>query len=195
MMRRFALSRSLRMLVAVVALGTMLPASSLAIAAEAAIPAEKNPPGDIPDSQVFIDFKSPAGFSMKVPEGWSRTGTATVATFADKHDSIEVGIGASAAAPTIASVEANEAKALQASDRAVKITSIKAAKLDGGDAVIIAYSANSAPNAVTNKQIRLERARYLIFKAGKLVTLDMAAPLGADNVDQWALMSKSVRIN
>ena len=194
-MRRFAFSRSLRMLVAVLALGVMLPASGMAIAAEAAIPAEKNPPGDIPDSQVFIDFKSPAGFSMKVPESWSRTGTATGATFADKYDSIEVGIGTSAAAPTVASVEANEAKALQASDRAVKIASIKAAKLDGGDAVIIAYSANSAPNAVTNKQIRLERARYLIFKAGKLVTLDMAAPLGADNVDQWALMSKSVRIN
>jgi hypothetical protein len=194
-MRPFPLSRSLRILVALVAVGTMVPAAGVATAAQAPIPAEKNPPGDIPDSQVFIDFKSPSGFSMRVPEGWSRTGTASGASFADKYDSIEVGIGASAAAPTIASVEANEAKALQTSDRAVKIASIKAAKLDGGDAVIIAYSANSDPSAVTNKQIRLERARYLIFKSGKLVTLDMAAPLGADNVDQWALMSKSVRIN
>jgi hypothetical protein len=194
-MRPFPLSRSLRILVALVAVGTMGPAAGVATAAQAPIPAEKNPPGDIPDSQVFIDFKSPSGFSMRVPEGWSRTGTASGASFADKYDSIEVGIGASAAAPTVASVEANEAKALQTSDRAVKIASIKAAKLDGGDAVIIAYSANSDPSAVTNKQIRLERARYLIFKSGKLVTLDMAAPLGADNVDQWALMSKSVRIN
>jgi len=47
---------------------------------------------------------------------------------------------------------------------------------------------------VTGKQIRLEDVRFLYFKAGKLVTLDMAAPFGADNVDQWNLMANSVRL-
>ena len=187
-------SRSLRVAIAAVCIGFLAGTPGPAIAAEAPIAAEKNPPGDIPDSQVFIDYKSPAGFSIKVPEGWSRTDKPDGAVFADKYDSIEVTIASAASAPTLASVEANDAKALQSSGRAVKIASIKPLKLEGRDAVVIAYSANSEPNAVTNKQVRLERARYLIFKSGKLVTLDMAAPLGADNVDQWALMSKSVRI-
>ena len=30
---------------------------------------EKNPPGDIPDNQVFITYQSPHGFSVKVPVG------------------------------------------------------------------------------------------------------------------------------
>ena len=31
----------------------------------------------------------------------------------------------------------------------------------------------------------------LFFKDGKLATLDMAAPQGADNVDDWSLMANS----
>ena len=170
----------------------LVPASG--IAAEAPVAAEKNPPGDIPDSQVFIDYKSPAGFSMKVPEGWSRTDQPNGARFVDKYDLIDVSMASAALAPTVAGVEADQAKALQGNGRAVKITSVKSTSPDGGPGVVIQYTANSEPNAVTNKQIRLERARYFIFKNGELVTLDMAAPLGADNVDQWALMSKSVRI-
>src|SRR5712692_5674130 len=43
-----------------------------ALAAETAIAPEKNPPGDIPDDQVFVQYTSPLSFSIKVPEGWSR---------------------------------------------------------------------------------------------------------------------------
>ncbi len=46
---------------------------------------------------------------------------------------------------------------------------------------------------MTNKQVRLEHDRYLFYKNGKLVTLDMAAPQGADNVDAWLLMADSFR--
>ena len=36
---------------------------------------EKNPPGDIPDNQAFVDYTSPLGFSIKCPKaGCSRTG-------------------------------------------------------------------------------------------------------------------------
>ncbi len=176
------------------AFGLLPLAPGRAVAAEVPVVAEKNPPGDIPDSQVFIDYKSPLGFSMQVPEGWSRTDRAGGALFLDKYDLIDVGLATAAAAPTVASVAADQAKTLLGTGRAVKIASIKSVTLAGGAAVVIQYSANSDPNAVTRKQIRLERARYFIFGNGKLVTLDMAAPLGADNVDQWALMSKSVRI-
>ncbi|MGN6487306.1 MAG: hypothetical protein ACTHLT_05740 [Devosia sp.] len=161
--------------------------------AESAVTAEKNPPGDIPDSQVFVDYKGP-GFTIKVPEGWSRTDEAAGARFADKYNTIEVTVATAAAAPTLGEVSTGEAKSLVDAGRAVKVASVKDVKLDGGRAIRIDYAANSQPNAVTNKQIRLEDVRFLLFKAGKLVTLDMSAPLGADNVDQWNLMANSIRI-
>src|SRR3954470_10175370 len=46
--------------------------ASHALARETAIAPEKNPPGDIPDNQVFVPYRSPLGSSIKVPEGWSR---------------------------------------------------------------------------------------------------------------------------
>ncbi|RZI37844.1 hypothetical protein EGT07_37230, partial [Herbaspirillum sp. HC18] len=53
---------------------------------------EKNPLGDIQDSQVFITYKSPLGFSLKVPEGWSRTERTAGVRFADKYGTIDVAI-------------------------------------------------------------------------------------------------------
>lgn len=165
-----------------------------ATAVEVPVAAEKNPPGDIPDTQVFVVYQSPAGFSMKVPEGWARSDRPNGAVFADKFDTVDVSAAPAGQAPTVGSARAVEAKTLAAADRAVTIGAVKEVKLAGGSAVEIDYTANSDPNPVTGKQIRLERARYLVFGNGKLVTLDMAAPKGADNVDQWKLMSNSVRI-
>lgn len=178
---------------AFLAFGLAIGSCPLALAAEAAVQAEKNPPGDIPDSQVFIAYKAPSGMSMQVPEGWSRADLPTGARFFDKYNTIVLTGSDAASAPTVANVRTIEAPDLVASGRAVKITSIKPVKLPGGSAVRIDYSANSEPNPVTNKQIRLEGVRYFIFSSGKLATLDMQAPLGADNVDQWKLMANSVR--
>jgi hypothetical protein len=162
-----------------------------ALAAESPVAAEKNPPGDIPDSQVFVTYASPLGFTIKVPEGWGRKDQADGATFADKYGTIEVTLGSAAAPPTIASVKSGEATALEQSGHAVKIISVTAAKLPAGPAVLIKYESNSAVNPVTGKKIRLEHDRYLIGASGKLATIDFSAPAGADNVDQWTLMSQS----
>lgn len=185
------------------ALATLLCASTLTgtaliafpVQAEQAVPAEKNPPGDIPDTQVFVQYDGVGGASMKVPEGWARTDEASGAVFADKYNRIELTTTTATAVPTAASVGAHEAKDLVAAKGAVKVTSIKEVKLDGGKAVRVDYSANSAPNSVTNKQIRLEEVRfYLGGSGGKVAILDMSAPYGADNVDQWNLMANSLRI-
>ena len=162
--------------------------------AEQAAPAEKNPPGDIPDTQVFVEYKGDA-VTMKVPEGWARTDEPGGAVFADKYNRIELLTEASPNPVTAASITGHEAKDLAAGKGAIKITSVKDVKLDGGKAVRIDYSANSAPNAVTNKQIRLEAVRfYLPGSNNKVAVLDMSAPLGADNVDQWNLMANSLRV-
>ena len=162
-----------------------------AFAAEAPVAAEKNPPGDIPDSQVFITYTSPLGFTLKVPEGWARKERADGVSFADKYGVVDVILLPTAAVPTVASVTASEAVILEKSGHAVKIDTIKAVKLPAGPSVLVKYHSNSEPNAVTSKRIRLEHDRYLLSHAGTLATLDFSAPAGADNVDQWKLMSDS----
>jgi len=66
-------------------------------------------------------------------------------------------------------------------------------KLPGGNAVVVKYTSNSEPNAVTNKKVRLENETYLFFQNGKEAKVTLWAPQGADNVDQWQRMAKSFR--
>ena len=180
----------------VAALGCISPIMTApAIASERAVAGEKNPPGDIPDSQVFITFKSPAGFSLSVPEGWARTAHTSGARFADKFNTVDIDIAAAAASPSAMSVKSGQAVDLVKIGRAVKIATIKNVQLPAGPAVLIVYESNSEPNRVTNKRLRLESNRYLLYRNGQLATLDMAAPLGADNVDQWKLIARSFRWN
>ncbi len=182
-------------LVSVASLGPIFTFAGGSAAAEKAVPAEKNPPGDIPDTQVFIDYASPDGFRIKVPEGWARSDHPDGASFVDKLDGVTVSISKAASAPTIESVKSNEVPALKAAERSVTVTTVEAVKLPAGSAIRIVYTSNSAPNAVTNKQVRLENERYLYFRQGKLATLELYAPKGADNVDQWQLMSRSFHWN
>jgi hypothetical protein len=164
-----------------------------ALARETAVAPEKNPPGDIPDDQVFITYKSPTGFSLKVPEGWARKDNPEGVSFADKYGAIDVTVTSSSLPPTAASTRTSASSDLEKNGRAVKISSIKDVKLPAGPAVQIVYTSNSDRNPVTNKQIRLENERYLIAHAGKIATLTLSAPAGADNADQWKLMSDSFR--
>lgn len=188
-------SKLLWLLAAAMTSVTLVPMSSPATAQEQPVATEKNPPGDIPDSQVFILYRSSLGFSLKIPEGWARTDRTDGAAFVDKYDTVDVSVASAAVAPTAESAANNEAVALTKSARAVKVSAVEDVRLPAGPAVLIVYTSNSAPNAVTNKQIRLENNRYLYYHAGKLATLDLSAPAGADNVDQWKLMSDSFRWN
>ncbi len=166
-----------------------------AMAMKQATKLEKNPHGDIPDSQVFVTFKSPVGFSVQVPEGWSRTERKNGARFADKFNAVDIDISAAPVSPSMTSVRSSQAAELVKTGRAVKIKSIKNVSLPAGQAVLIDFESNSEPNQVTNKQLRLESNRYLIFRNGRLATLDLTAPLGADNVDQWKLIAQSFHWN
>src|SRR5689334_2803126 len=176
-------------LLIVAAVGTSPPAA----AQENLVAPEKNPPGDIPDNQVFVTYTSPDGFSLKVPEGWSRTPIDHGVRFFDKYDEIDAVLGASSTSPTVASIRANEIPELEKGGHAVKVTAVKEVKLGAGPAVRVSYVSNSSPNPVTNKQLRLEHERFILFKGGETITLDLAAPAGADNVDQWQLISNSLR--
>ena len=179
-----------------VALGSMAPGLTPPVAAqELPVAPETNPPGDIPDSQAFVTYTSPAGFSLKVPEGWALTELPDGASFADKYGRIDIALAGAASAPTPKGVGQDEAAKLVKSGRAVRISAIRQVTLPAGPAVLIVYTSNSDPNAVTDKQIRLENNRYLFYRAGHEAALTLSAPAGADNVDQWQLMANSFRWN
>ena len=101
---------------------SVLPIAITPAFAENAVAVEKNPPGDIPDTQVFVAYNG-AGFSMKVPEGWSRTDQPSGARFTDKYNIIVATVDDALSLPTISGATATEGASLKAGGRAVKIAS------------------------------------------------------------------------
>jgi hypothetical protein len=154
-------------------------------------PVEKNPPGDIPDNQVFVLYRSPLGFSIKVPEGWARRETAGSVTFADKYNVVGIIVSPRAQPPTLEDLRTGEVRKLQETGEAVSVSAFRSVGLPSGRAFVVSYKSNSERNPVTNKEIRLDNERYFFWKDGKLATLTLSAPSGADNADQWQLMAKS----
>jgi hypothetical protein len=150
--------------------------------------------GDIPDTQAFVLYSSAAGgYALEVPEGWARTATAMDVNFIDKFDGVQITITAATSAPSVDNVRAQQAVTLQNNGRAVQDVQIKSIQLKNGNAILLTFTSNSDPNAVTGKQVRQLNNQYLFFKNGKLATLTLWAPLGADNVDQWVRISNSFR--
>ncbi|QYR19350.1 hypothetical protein KZ483_15575 [Paenibacillus sp. sptzw28] len=169
-------------------------AKPAAAAGEKPLAPEKNPLGDIPDTQAFVAFTSAeGGYSLDVPEGWARTDNGADVQFVSKLDGLSVQINSPAEAPTADSIKKSLAAALVKNGRAVKINSVKEVSLPKGKAVVIAYSSNSDPDSVTGKQVRQENENYYYYNNKKLAVLTLWAPLGADNVDQWKRMSESFR--
>lgn len=164
----------------------------VAVSSENPLAPEKNPPGDIPDTQVFIKYGNAAGgYEVQVPEGWSRTESGANVSFIDKFDGVQIAISQSSEPFTLEGIKATQVSNLQKTGRAIQIKSITEKKTKGGSAILVAYESNSEPDAVTGKQVRLENECYYFFKDGKLASLTLWAPLGADNVDQWKYMSDS----
>jgi hypothetical protein len=153
---------------------------------------EKNPTGDISDSQVFIKYSSvKGGYSLSVPEGWARKEQEASVDFIDKLDGVRVVISNLSQAPTAESIKTDQADALSKSGKAVKINKIQSISLSNGKAVKVTFTSNSEADAVTGKQVRLDNESYYFYNNGKLATLTVWAPLGADNIDQWKKMSDS----
>ncbi len=162
----------------------------LALFATSSWAAEKNPPGDIPDDQVFIPYTSSAsGYSLKVPEGWARSEKGSDVEFIDKFDGVAVIVDAAATPPTMKDVVTRLGKA----EKGFKVVSTKEIRLPAGSALLVKYESESEANPVTNKRIRLEDEAYAFYKNGKIAILILWAPVGADNADQWKLISESFR--
>ena len=163
------------------------------VSSEPAVPAESNPPGDIPDNTVFVPYHSTkGGWTVTVPEGWARTTSGTSVTFTDKLNTVQVDAQPGSAV-TVASAKKTDVPALANSTRAFKLSSVTQVTLPAGPAVLISYQANSDPNPVTGKQYRLDVLRYELFHAGTRTTLTLLSPVGADNVDPWRIVTQSLK--
>ncbi|MEA3076908.1 MAG: hypothetical protein QOF60_1816 [Actinomycetota bacterium] len=150
-------------------------ASSTTVAGSQAGP-ETNAPGDIPDNQAFVAYSPPSGlYTVKVPEGWARSETATAVTFTDKFNSIAID---TAAAP-----------ASSAPCFALKETTTATRK--AGTAVLVRYQADSPPDQVTGKVVRDDVERYEFSRNGTQVVLTLAGAAGSDNVDPWKTVTDS----
>ena len=181
-------------------------ATPSSVSSQAPVPVESNPPGDIPDSTRYLPYHSgKGGFTVKVPEGWSRITKGSSVTFTDKLNSITVEWAKASSAPTISSAKSQEVPQLRRTVPAFALKHIAACSPSCTipyttgpivdrlplHAVAISYFANSAPNAVTGKRYRDEVDRFLFYKKGVEAALTLSGPVGSDNKDPWRLVSES----
>ena len=149
---------------------------------------ESSPPGDIPDNQAFVAYRPPGGgFSVKVPEGWSRIDRRGTVTFTDKLNSIGIRSAAAGAALTPAAARRAEVP------RRAQTPTVSAVSRPAGRGLRISYLIAAAPNAVTGKAGTDAVERYVFFHKGQQVVLTLSGPKGADNVDPWRIVTDSLR--
>jgi hypothetical protein len=148
--------------------------------------AEKSPPGDIPDNQVYVPYRVPAGHvTLKVPEGWAQSKSGGTVTFTDKLNSIQIQSQPATGPMTVAA-----ARHAAATLTAAKVT---ATQLPAGRVVLVKYLQPSKPDPVTGKATTDAVQRYVFFHNGRRAVLTLSGPKTADNVDPWNLVSRSVR--
>jgi len=161
---------------------------------QAPVPAESNPPGDIPDTTVYVPFTSAAGhLTLTVPEGWSRKQTVNSSTFTSNLNSISLTWQLMKTAPTVSTARGTTVPALRHAALAFRLQSVRSVTLHGSRAVEIVYRVNSRPNAVTGRQYRLVIERFEFFDNGRAAVLSLSSAVGSDNVDPWRIVSESFR--
>jgi hypothetical protein len=154
---------------------------------------EVSPSGDIPDNQAYVPFSAPGtNVTVKVPEGWSRSSTATGTTFTDKLNSITIEQRKGASAVTVSQVKHADVPALAKSVKGFKLQSVATVQRKAGPVVRIRYLAVAKTNPVTGKGGTDAVERYLFARSGNELVLTLSGPKGADNVDPWKIVTDSV---
>ena len=153
---------------------------------------EFNPPGDIPDNQVFLDF-AVHGVHVRVPEGWAKKSAHGTTTFTDHYNSVSLGTISARHAPSVTSAKRQEVPSLSASVSKFHLQRVIATTRAGQRVVEIDYLLDSAQDPVTGKVVRDAAQRFEFFRAGREAVLTLTGPQNADNVDPWRLVSNSLR--
>ena len=172
---------------------TSASAAASATASATSAATETPPPGDIPDTTVYVAYRPASGqYEVKVPEGWARTVSPAGVSFTDKLNSVTIQT-VRAATQTVASARTAEVPRIQGSVHGFSLTGISTVSRPGGTAVLIRYSADSQPDPVTGKVFRDAVERYEFYRNGTGAVVILAGPAGADNVDPWRTVTNSFR--
>ena len=148
--------------------------------------------GDIPDNQQFLTFKNrSAGYTSSYPQGWARSGNGDQVTFQDKSNTITIKV-APGPRPTPASVTA-ELKQEAATDPCLHAGSPQSTSAGANQVVKVTYTTEGQKSPVTGQRPKITVDRYVYFKGGKVATVDLATPVGVDNVDAYRMISESFR--
>jgi hypothetical protein len=162
---------------------------------QTAVPAEKTPPGDIPDNVAYVPYTNATGkYSFTHPEGWAETTKGSSVTFTAKLNGVQARPGTLTAAPTVDSAKQQGVPALMRSQAAFELRGVTAVTEPGGSGVRIVYRRNSAPDPVTGRQYRDEVERYDLVSHGREVIVELYGPVGSDNVDAYRTMITSLKI-
>jgi hypothetical protein len=140
-----------------------------------------NPPGDIPDTQAFVTYVSPNGYSVLFPEGWSETQKDATITFSSHFDGEQIRL--QKRADPAATVRGHFA---DLRDLRVRHVTIKRASV-----TVVTFTSQSQPDPVTGRTVRLDNAAYFFIKGSRQVILALWAPSGSDNADQWRKIAES----
>ncbi|MEU3415023.1 hypothetical protein ABZ760_27865 [Streptomyces sp. NPDC006658] len=169
------------------------PGSTAPVRANPA-PTESNPPGDIPDNQVFVAYRPTGGFTgftVKVPEGWARTDKGGTTVFTDKLNSVTIATASASTAPTVTSVKNTVVPQLRGQVAKFASPKVSQATRKAGPVVLLTYQGDSAKDPVTGKVVRDAFERYAFYRQGHEVDLTLSGPVNADNVDPWRIVSDS----
>ncbi|MDX6637314.1 MAG: hypothetical protein QOJ01_825 [Solirubrobacterales bacterium] len=148
--------------------------------------------GDIPDNQQFLSYRDrKAGYSVKYPEGWARTGAPADLTFADKDNQVHIAV-TSGQAPNPAAAKAALLKSAAASSQ-LKVKTATTMSIGGAPAVHITYEELGKSDPVTGKRLTIMVDRYVFAKGGQVATMDESTPVGVDNVDAYRLIAQSFK--
>ena len=171
------------------------PAPALSGVGQTAVPAEKNPPGDIPDNVAYVAYRNASGrYTFTHPEGWSETTRGSAVSYTDKLNGVLVRPGPASTAPTVDNAKRLDVPGLQRGQAAFELRDVAAVTVPAGSGVRIVYRRNSVPDAVTGRQYRDEVERYELVSAGREVIVELFGPVGSDNVDAYQTMISSLRV-
>jgi hypothetical protein len=155
-------------------------------------PAESNPPGDIPDNQVFVVYTAPDhAFTVKYPEGWARTDTGATVVFSDKFNNMSITSRPGVHQPNEDFARSMEVPQIASTTPGFVPGTVTTVQRPAGQVVLITYQADSPASPVTGKSVKLAAERYEFSKLDGSAVVTLSAPLGSDNVDPWRVVTDS----
>lgn len=168
------------------------PAASPTTAGADQHTAEYNPPGDIPDNQVFVTFTATdQSFTVKYPEGWTRSDTGSTVVFGDPFTSITIAVHEGFYQLTEDYARSVEVPQIATQTNGFTPGQVSTVQRPAGTVVLITYQQDSPASPVTGKSIRQDVERYEYSREGHGVALTLAAPAGSDTTDAWRIVTDS----